>query len=732
MDIKGNIKSISKKGQLYLLSIQGKSGTYTVETEKIKSYLKKGIPIVITNVVKKSRIFKTIFLPQSESFISVAPNTLLTDIEINSSLHCKFFYPIMDFNGRKFDKGNGKERDFYYAVKGMIKNSEIAEMALRFPLSVRRKFTYKPLILSSKFGLMIENALFFGKLPMVFRDGLTKGILLSTLYDQGEFVLIEEEKGTLQKKSVSIEEKQKALDARNNLVSVYIDKDIKREALKCNNESCTVYPYCKKISEEKDEFGLFKKYFSSFLAKRAKEKRVLYKTLSRGIHPLRGVLSVYCKETKREDSNFVYSLKVHHNEPEIEIGETVLVSEKPPLTKRVKGEITEKTFEYITVKSREELIAPGSVTPLGGKIPVESGLFDFIYGNSAIKNIYLNKVKPLEQPFAEKRYIENDAEQNRAVNLILNMHYLCIVKGEYGTGKKFVAKTAIENLVKLDKKVLIVTDSRKEEFRQFFGDTITKNMPLLSIYKTNETYPYTVKPYSFDYLFLFLNRDIDEKAAFSLFSKAKKATIFTNALEYPLIEQLREKISANDTIELLTEHRFGMHILHFLQPALTAKLKTIPDREIKITNKDLIDKAFLSVVNPEKYVEFVEVRGKSVGKKNKWNIQEAQFILEAIRQFVKGGAKREGIGVITAFERQEMLLKKLLIDAKIPDVYVSMPSESMEKDVILVSFTDKNIENSQLRSTESLKIALTRARSKLILIGNKNVIKHSKILLQIL
>ena len=732
MDIKGNIKSTNKKGQLYLLTIQGKNGTYAVEIEKTKSYLKKGMPITITDTVKKSRMFKTVFLLQKESFISVAPGILLTDIEINSSLHCKFFYPMMDFNGIEFDKSNGKERDFYYAVKGMTKNSEIAEMALRFPLSVRRKFTYKPLVLSTKFGLVIENALFFGKLPMVFKDNLTKGILLSILYNQEEFVLIEEEKGTLQRKSVSMEDKHKVMDARNNLVLVYLDKDINREALKCNNKNCAAYSYCKKVYEEKDKFDLFKKYFLSFLAKRVKEKKILYKTLRQGIHPLKGSLSVYCKETKREDDNFTYFLKIHHNEPEIKQGDTVLISEKPPLTKKVKGKVVEKTFEHITVKSREELITPGSVTPLYREIPVESGLFDFIYGDSVIRDIYLNKVKPLEQPFIEKMYIENDAEQNRAVNLILNMRYLSIINGEYGTGKKFVAKKAIENLVKLNKKILIVTDSRKEEFKQFFKDLVSENASLVSIYGTNEASPYTIKPNSFDYLFLFLNRDTDEKVAFSLFSKAKKSTIFTNLLSYPLIEQFKEKISTNSTIELLTEHRFGMHILHFLQPVLTTKLKSISDREIEIMNKNLVDKVFLDIVNPEKYVEFVEVRGKSLGKKNKWNIQEAQFILEVIKQFVKSGTKRESIGVITAFERQEMLLKSLLFNAKIPDIYVSTPDESMEKDIVLVSFTDKNVENSQLRYDENLKIALTRSRSKLILVGNKNVIKHSKILSQIL
>jgi len=59
--------------------------------------------------------------------------------------------------------------------------------------------------------------------------------------------------------------------------------------------------------------------------------------------------------------------------------------------------------------------------------------------------------------------------------------------------------------------------------------------------------------------------------------------------------------------------------------------------------------------------------------------------VEAIKELVKSGVERNNIEIITAHERQKMLLKKMLEDAKIPDIYITTPNESMEKDIVFVS-----------------------------------------------
>ena len=732
--IRGIVTNIRKNGEFSLIKIQGKNGIYTVQTKNLKEYLENKQSLLITNLHKKKGLFKTTFLAQDKSLLSLSPNVLLSDVEINASAHCNIFYHIMGFTGTEF-KSHAKERTFYHAIKGMNDtDSEIAQIALKFPLNIRRKFMYKPIVLSNNFGIVAENVLFFGKLPLVFEEDSTKGILLSIMSNQDEFAEINGEKGTLEKKPVSAEEKQNLLDARNKMVLPYLKKNIQQEDFQCNKEKCAAYKYCKKISEHQEEFAMFSKYFSSFLEREAKDKKILRKILSKNAHPLRGALDMSSKATEQRKDDFIYQLKIQHNEPIFEQGEEVILAEKLPLTRKAKGEIIEKTFDDIKVKSKDELASPGRIIPLNKKIPVESGLFDFIYEDSELKNILSGKSKPTPRLFKENTYIKNDTEQNKAVNLILNTNNLCIVKGERGTGKKFTAKKAIENITQDSGKVLIATSSRKKEYKQFFKDLLNtphKNaeiQPQAVLKKLDDKDLYLMPPASFDYLFLFIDRSIDEKTALSLFSKTKKVIIFANTLTYPFLEHLSEKFASLNSVELLTEHRFGEHILHFIQPILSSKLKSTPDKEIKIVNKEAIDEIFLDVVNPEKFVEFISVQGKSHGKKNKWNNAEAVFTVEAIKELVKSGVERNNLEIITAHERQKMLLKKMLEDAKIPDIYITTPNESMEKDIVFVSLVSKNIKNSQMRQREDIKIALTRARNKLIIVGDKTVKKYSKTL----
>lgn len=736
--IRGIVTNIRKNGEFSLIRIQGKNGIYAVQTKNPKEYLEKKQPLSITNLHKKRGLFKTTFLADEKSLLSLSPTVPLSDVEINASFHCNIFYHIMGFTGTEF-KSHAKERTFYHAIKGINDaDSEIAQIALKFPLNIRRKFMYKPIIISNNFGIVAENVLFFGKLPLVFEEDSAKGILLSIMSTQDEFAEINGKKGTLEKRPVSAEEKQNLLDVRNKMVLPYLKKNIKQEDFKCDKEKCAAYKYCKKISEHQEEFAMFSKYFSSFLEKRAKEKKILRKILSKNAHPLRGALDMFSKATEQRKDDFIYPLKIQYNEPMLEQGEEVILAEKLPLTRKAKGEIIEKTFDDIKVKSKDELASPGRIIPLNKKIPVESGLFDFIYEDSELKNILLGKSKTMPQSFKENTYIENDVEQNKAVNLILNTNNLCIVQGERGTGKKFTAKKAIENIIKANGKVLIATGSRKKEHEQFFKDLLNtadkngKTQPLVTLKKLDDKDLYLMPPTGFDYLFLFIDRSIDEKTVLSLFSKARKVIIFTDTLTYPLLEHLNEKFASLNSVELLTEHRFGEHILHFIQPILLSKLKSTPDKEIKIVNKEAINETFLDVVNPEKFVEFISVQGKPHGRKNKWNNAEAVFTVETIKELVKSGIERNNIEVITAHEKQKMLLIKMLEDAKIPDIYITTPDESMEKDIVFVSLVSKNIKNSQMRQREDIKIALTRARSKLIIVGDKTVKKYSKTLATLL
>jgi len=155
-------------------------------------------------------------------------------------------------------------------------------------------------------------------------------------------------------------------------------------------------------------------------------------------------------------------------------------------------------------------------------------------------------------------------------------------------------------------------------------------------------------------------------------------------------------------------------------------MKEKEDSEVKIINKDNASPAFLPIINPEKYVQFISISGKVMGKKNKWNKGEGDLTVNIVTEFIKSGVERSAIGIIVPFERQKALLEKLLEEKKITDVDVFEPNEAEEKDVIIVNLVENNEIKSPFKKADNLKMVLTRARSKLILVGNKNPAKKDK------
>ena len=118
------------------------------------------------------------------------------------------------------------------------------------------------------------------------------------------------------------------------------------------------------------------------------------------------------------------------------------------------------------------------------------------------------------------------------------------------------------------------------------------------------------------------------------------------------------------------------------------------------------------------------------------NIKEAKYVAYIISLFVKKGIKTEDIGVVTPYVKQKFLIKEFLKDIKILDVEVDTVHkfQGREKDVIIMSFARskkylfpkyklKFIENETL-----VNVAITRAKKKLILVGDSKTLCQSELL----
>ncbi len=126
-------------------------------------------------------------------------------------------------------------------------------------------------------------------------------------------------------------------------------------------------------------------------------------------------------------------------------------------------------------------------------------------------------------------------------------------------------------------------------------------------------------------------------------------------------------------------------------------------------------------------INFFDVSGKERKKadsKSLFNIEEAETIIEIIKSILDAGIKKELIGVITPYKDQEILLKEM-INNKDLEIHTVDGFQGREKEIIIISFVRGNEEGNIgfLNDERRFNVAITRAKRKLILVGNKNTLK---------
>ena len=118
------------------------------------------------------------------------------------------------------------------------------------------------------------------------------------------------------------------------------------------------------------------------------------------------------------------------------------------------------------------------------------------------------------------------------------------------------------------------------------------------------------------------------------------------------------------------------------------------------------------------------------------NTKEAEYVTYIVSVFIKNGIKTKDIGVVTPYVKQRLLIKEFLNDIEIEGVEVDTVHkfQGREKDIILMSFARSkkySVPRYKLRFIESetlVNVAITRAKKKLILVGNSKTLCQSKLL----
>lgn len=120
------------------------------------------------------------------------------------------------------------------------------------------------------------------------------------------------------------------------------------------------------------------------------------------------------------------------------------------------------------------------------------------------------------------------------------------------------------------------------------------------------------------------------------------------------------------------------------------------------------------VLSPDKPVVFLSVDGIEEGRGSKFNRREAELAVKLCSELLKCGVRNEDIGIITPYIKQKELIGKMT------DVEVNTVDgfQGREKDVIIFSVTAVS-DLSFASNPRRLNVAVTRAKKKLIVIGNE-------------
>lgn len=137
----------------------------------------------------------------------------------------------------------------------------------------------------------------------------------------------------------------------------------------------------------------------------------------------------------------------------------------------------------------------------------------------------------------------------------------------------------------------------------------------------------------------------------------------------------------------------------------------------------------ISVLDPAKQAVFVDTDGAPgcsdvVQNDAVSNPGEAQLVLQIVREFVRGGASAGDIGVISPYRAQVQLLEQTLRGVGV-EVLTIDKSQGRDKECVVISFVRSNAQQEAgrlLANWQRINVALTRAKSKLVMVGSASTL----------
>ncbi|MHA1869106.1 MAG: AAA domain-containing protein, partial [Candidatus Heimdallarchaeaceae archaeon] len=257
----------------------------------------------------------------------------------------------------------------------------------------------------------------------------------------------------------------------------------------------------------------------------------------------------------------------------------------------------------------------------------------------------------------------------------------------------------------------------------------------------------------FDLLIIDEASQCDIASALPLFYRAKETLIIGDPKQLKHISLLREtedkKIaSENKIFELYLDYAYSKNSLYDITERIIKSKNKSPILLnqhyrsyidiISFSNEYFYDKK-LSIMTDEtklipnnvypRGVKWVDVRGKTSQTKSPYNKEEAIETIKILKSFKKSNLKKISFGIVTLFRAHMELIADMINkskELKNMDITVGTTHrfQGDEKDIIIFSpAISQDIKQTTLNwihtTTQLLNVAITRARSVLIIVGDK-------------
>ncbi len=145
------------------------------------------------------------------------------------------------------------------------------------------------------------------------------------------------------------------------------------------------------------------------------------------------------------------------------------------------------------------------------------------------------------------------------------------------------------------------------------------------------------------------------------------------------------------------------------------------------------DPVINGLLDPARPVVFADVAGDAAGRARP---EEAEIAFRLVDQLIRRGIPAHEIGVITPYRAQQSLIRKRLAEAGGDRIATSVDTvdrfQGGEREVIILSLARSDGVTSFLADRNRLNVSLSRARSKLILLGSAATLEEHPLFASVL